>query len=169
MLLCYYGAMSINKLVVIIRYALGGGGLYFALTQLKSDPTNAAAIASMTAVGCVGVLSFVTHVLLHEQDAKRIGFETKTVSFQYEVGFANLAFGLSAIVSYVAHWGVQADTILIFGYALYLLQAGMLHTAKSLKGKKKDITHFIRGGIITFVFSGAMLYLVAQVVTSSAF
>jgi hypothetical protein len=159
----------LNKLVVFVRYAAGGGGLYIGLSQLHSDLPHAVAIACLGAVGVVGTLSFVTHVLLHEQDAKRIGFETKTVSFQYEVGFANLAFGITAIISYFGNWGLQVNTALILAYAIYLFQAGVLHTAKSLAGKKKDMTHLVRGGLITFAFSGAMLYVAFRSVTSSLF
>jgi hypothetical protein len=157
------------KLVAITRYVAGGGGLYIGLSQLHSNLTDAVAIASLSAVGIVGVLSFVSHVLLHKQDAKRIGFETNTVSFQFEVGFANLALGVTAIISYFAHWGIQANTALILAYAIYLFQAGVLHTAKSLSGKKKDVVHLIRGGVTTFVFSGLMLFVVFKSVTSSVF
>ena len=155
------------KIVAFARYAAGGLGLYIGLSHLSSNLTYAVAITSLLSVGAVGVLSFVSHVLLHAQDAKRIGFSTKNVDFQFEVGFANLALGVTAIISYCAHWGLAANTALILAYALYLSQAGILHTVKSLRGKKIDMVHLIRGGAITFIYSGAMLYIALKAITSN--
>ncbi|MBP9718916.1 MAG: hypothetical protein KBD46_00410 [Candidatus Levybacteria bacterium] len=152
------------QLVAFIRYAAGGAGLYLSLSYLHSNVTEAVAIASVSAVGMVGVLSFVSHVLLHTQDAKRIGFSAKNVDFQFEVGFANLAFGVVAIMSYFLNWGLHANTALLLAYAFYLFQAGILHTAKSLFGKKIDMVHLLRGGIITFVYSGTMFYIAFQAI-----
>jgi hypothetical protein len=110
------------------------------------------------AVGFVGVLSFVSHVLLSKQDSRQIGFGSKEKSFQYEVGFANLAIGVAAIVSYSANWGMQANATLLFVYALYLLQAGILHAYVGLKNPKARAANF-RRAIPTFVFSGALYYI----------
>lgn len=146
-----------------MRYVAGGLGLYISLNYLNSNVNEAVAIASLSAVGMVGILSFISHVLLHTQDAKRIGFSTKNVDFQFEVGFANLAFGVVAITSYLLDWGLQVNTSLILAYAIYLFQAGILHAYKSLFGKKIDIVHLIRGGVITFIYSGTMFYIAFQV------
>lgn len=151
-----------------MRYALGGGGLYLAMTRLPSDLPNAVALATLTAVGIVGTLSFVSHVLLHKQDAKQIGFSTKTASFQFEVGFANLAFGVVAIISYFADWGLQANTVLLLAYALYLLQAAILHAYTARANKKTRQTNLVRSGL-TFIFSGLMLYIVSQAISSAQF
>ncbi len=156
------------KLVNILRYALGGGGLYLALTQLNSDLPKATALASLTAVGIVGTMSFISHVLLHKQDAKQIGFKTDSISFQFEVGFANLAFGVVAIISYFAHWGLQANTVLLLSYALYLFQAAILHAYTARADKKNRQPNLIRAGL-TFLFSGTMLYIVLQVMNSGQF
>lgn len=157
-----------SKAVNIARYAVGGGGLYYGLGQLNSNLADAVAIVSLCAVGVVGVLSFISHVLLHEQDAKKIGFSKNTVSFQFEVGFANLAFGLVAIISYLADWGLRVNTALILGYALYLLQAGFLHLYTSRANKKVSRPNIIRA-LVTFVFSGAMLYVVFKSISSNLF
>jgi hypothetical protein len=152
----------------IFRYTLGGGGLYLALGQLHSDASKAAALASLTAVGFVGIMSFVSHVLLHKQDAKQIGFKTDNVSFQFEVGFANLAFGAVALISYFAHWGLRANTVLLLSYALYLFQAAILHAYTARVNKKTRQPNLIRAGL-TFLFSGTMLYIVIQVMNSGQF
>lgn len=156
------------KLVSYIRYAIGGGGLYFALNQASTDIAQGIATATLFAVGVVGVLSFVSHTVLHEGDAKMIGFSSKTPSFQLEVGFANLGFGVVAILSYYQQWGIQANTALLLAYALYLLQAGILHLVESRKKKKLRHANLVRA-CATFIFSGMMLYLVFQAVGSSSF
>jgi len=156
------------KLIFYVRYILGGGGLYLALGQLQGDVSQATATATLFAVGFVGVLSFVSHALLHEGDAKMIGFSSKTPSFQYEVGFANLAFGVVAIVSYFQNWGIQANATLLLAYSLYLLQAGALHLIESRQKKKLRRTNLIRASL-TFVYSGFMLYIAVLAIGSSAF
>lgn len=156
------------KFVNIARYALGGGGLYLAIAELNTDLTQAVALATLSAVGIVGTLSFVSHVLLHGEDAKRIGFSAKTPSFQFEVGFANLAFGVVAFISYFAHWGLQANTVLLLAYALYLLQAAALHAYTGRTNKKTRKANLIRAGL-SFVFSGLMLYIVTQAISSARF
>jgi hypothetical protein len=164
---CYNEAKMV-KLISYIRYLLGGGGLYFALSQAPNDITQAVATATLFAVGIVGVLSFVSHALLHEGDAKMIGFSSKTPSFQNEVGFANLAFGAVAMLSYFQDWGIRANSALLLAYALYLLQAGVLHFVESRKTKKMSRTNLIRA-IVTFVFSGMMLYVALRAIGSSTF
>ena len=158
----------LTKIVNITRYILGGGGLYIALTQLNTDLANALAIASLAAVGIVGVLSFVSHVVLHKEDAKQIGFASNSASFQFEVGFANLAFGFVAIISYFAHWGLQANTVLLLAYALYLFQAAILHAYTSRVNKKARKANLIRAGL-TFIFSGSMLYIAFHAINSGQF
>ncbi len=156
------------KLVFYVRYILGGGGLYVALSQMPNDISQALATATLFSVGIVGILSFISHVLLHEGDAKMIGFSGKTPSFQYEVGFANLAFGVVAVLSYLMLWGIKANTTLLLAYALYLLQAGILHFVESRKSNNMSRANLIRA-ILTFIFSGLMLYIVFQAISSSVF
>lgn len=157
------------KLFAIARYIVGGVGLFIGLSLLNTNLTKAVAVTSLTAVGLVGLISFVSHVMLHAQDARLIGLKAKGDDFQFEVGFANFAFGTTAVISYFAHWGIQANTVLILAYAVYLLQAGILHSTKSLAGKKKDIVHFVRGGLISFAYSGLMLFVAIKAITSGLF
>lgn len=156
------------KLVAYIRYIIGGGGLYLAVNYLQTDIIQATATATLFTVGVVGLLSFVSHVLLHEGDAKLIGFSSKTPSFQYEVGFANLAFGIVAMLSYFQNWGIKANAALLLAYALYLLQAGILHFMESRKNKKMRRANLIRA-LVTFAFSGTMLYVAFVAINSSSF
>lgn len=56
----------------------------------------------------------------------------------FEVGFANLAFGLTGFLPALAEWETHAQVVVLLGYALYLFQAacltdtGILRTRKSL-------------------------------------
>lgn len=146
------------KLMLYLRYGLGGLGLYYAFAQLHTDTAHAVALGSLFAVGLVGVLSFISHALLHEGDAKMIGFSSKTPSFQYEVGFANLAFGVTAIISYFQDWSQQTNAALLLAYGLYLAQAGILHLITARTTKKMRHENLVRA-LLTFAFSGMMLYI----------
>jgi len=151
------------KLMLMVRYALGGTGLYVSISLLNSDLPRGIAIASLTAVGAVGVLSFVSHVCLHAADAEQIGFKAVNPDFQYEVGFANLGIGLAAVISFFGNWGLAADTVIILAYGLYMFQAGALHLYRS-RGKKSSSRANLVRAIPTFVFSGSMLYIVVRAV-----
>lgn len=153
------------RALLFIRYLVGGVGLYFALTQVHENIANSVALATLTAVGCVGVLSFASHVLVSKQDARQIGFGSKEASFQYEVGFANLSIGVAAIVSYSANWGIQANAVLLFIYALYLLQAGILHLYTAMNSKKMRAAN-LRRAIPTFIYSTVLFYIFHLVVLS---
>jgi len=150
------------------RYGIGSIGLYLALAQAPTDISKATATTCLLVVAVVGILSFVSHVFLHKQDANRIGFKPGSASFQFEVGFANLAFGLTALASYWADWGLQANTVIILAYALYLLQSGLLHLYTATQNKKTRRTNVIRGSL-TMVFSVSMLYIAHAAITSAQF
>jgi hypothetical protein len=92
------------------------------------DAASALAVVTPTAVGLVGLLAFVRHFVFHESDAKRLGWESSRPEFQYEVGFANLAFALVAFLAYLGGWAVAAQVAVVLGYGLYLLQAALLCT-----------------------------------------
>lgn len=159
----------LGRLLVNFRYVVGGIGLFFALAQVNTNMTTAVSIAALWAVGAVAILSFVNHVILHKQDAKAVGFGKGDVGFQFEVGFANLAIGVVAVLSFLAQWGVLANVALILVYAFYLLQTGILHTLNTFKGKRLDTMQLVRGGIVTFVFSGALFFIAFRAMTSGLF
>ena len=160
----------IAKIMALLRYLVGGIGLFFGLLLINSGQlTEGVAITSLTAVGLVGIISFVSHSIFHKQDAKIIKLNAVKDDFQIEVGFANLALGLSALIAYIANLGFQVNTILIFAYGIYLLQAGVLHSIRSMSGKKKDYAHLVRGGLVTFLYCIGMFYVVYSAVVSPKF
>ena len=99
------------------------------------DATSALEAVTPTAVGLVGLLAFVRHCLFHESDAKRLGWESIKPEFQYEVGFANLAFALVAFLMYFGEWAVAAQITVVLGYGLYLLQTALFHTWQSVRAE----------------------------------
>ena len=118
----------------ILELVAGILGLGVGFSRLP-DAASALAIVTPTAVGLVGLLAFVRHFVFHESDAKRLGWESTGAEFQYEVGFANLAFALVAFLAYFGGWVAAAQVAVVLGYGLYLLQAALLHTWQSVRGE----------------------------------
>jgi hypothetical protein len=110
------------------------------------------------AVGLVGLLAFVRHFVFHESDARRLGWESTRPEFQYEVGFANLAFALVAFLAYFGGWGVGAQIAAVLGYGLYLLQAALLHTWQSVRGEG-GLRRLFQSALPALIFSLLMIYL----------
>lgn len=74
--------------------------------------------ATLLAVGGGGILSYIRHSLLHRSDGVRLGWDIgRTNPFQIEVGFANLSWGIVAVLAAVLDWGlaVESATFLVFG------------------------------------------------------
>jgi hypothetical protein len=157
------------KVTAFLRYVAGAVGLFIGLSLINTNLNEAVAITALTTVGLVGTISFFSHFIFHAEDAKIVKLKAKGDDFQFEVGFANLAFGLTAIASYVLKWGIVANTVLILAFSIYLFQAGILHSTRALGGKKKDIAHFVRGGLVTFIYCALMLYVVFRAITSGSF
>jgi hypothetical protein len=122
--------MKGNKMAGIISIAgmfTGAAGLFFGFFYLSHKLHTSLEIVTVTTVGIAGTLAFVRHVIFHKSDAKRLGWETERPDWMFEVGFANFAFGFTGFLSVLAKWGIYAQTIVMLGYALYLLQAACLH------------------------------------------
>src|ERR687897_3138860 len=111
----------------ILELIAGIFGVVVGISRLP-DAASALAVVTPTAVGLVGLLAFVRHFVFHESDAKRLGWESGKPEFQYEVGFANLAFASVAFMAYFGGWGVGAQAAVVLGFGLHLLQAALLHT-----------------------------------------
>lgn len=115
--------------IAILRIATGTVSPFFGYYELfDNDLETALDIITITAVGIVGLLNFVGHLIFHKSDARRLGWESSTPYYQCEVGFAHLAFALSAIFIVFGNLGLTAKVLAILGYALYLLQVGILYT-----------------------------------------
>ena len=114
-----------SKWLMLATYAAGGVGLALAFGGLGQEPPTLAA-GCLIAVGGGGGLSFIRHSLFHRSDAARMGWDLgRRNNFQIEVGLANLAWGLAAILAVVLGWGLvaQAMTFLTFGFYLLAVTA----------------------------------------------
>jgi hypothetical protein len=141
----------------ILELVAGIFGVSVGVSRLP-DAASALGVVTPTAVGLVGLLAFVRHFVFHESDARRLGWESTRPEFQYEVGFANLAFALVAFLAYFGRWGVGAQVAAVLGYGLYLLQAALLHTWQSVRGEG-DLRRLFQSAIPALVFSLTMIYL----------
>ena len=108
-----------------LTYAVGAGGLGWALsTAFSSSPDLR--WPCFLAVGIAGILSWVRHSLLNRGDAARMGWDSGTTNpFQVEVGLANLAWGVLAVVAALLSWGlaVYSACFLVFGFYMAFVTA----------------------------------------------
>src|SRR5919107_1158447 len=141
----------------ILELIVGIFGVGVGISRLP-DAASALGVVTPTAVGLVGLLAFVRHFVFHEGDAKRLGWESTGPEFQYEVGFANLAFALVAFLAYFGGWAVAAQVAVVLGYGLYLLQAALLHTWRSVRGEGR-LRRLLQSALPALVFSLLMIYL----------
>jgi hypothetical protein len=140
--------------------AIGGVGIFFGFYFLSTNPLKALAIVTGTCVGIVGTLAFVRHVFFHRSNAARLGWQTDHPDWQFEVGFANLAFGITGCL--VAFWfpSYPAFFVLLCGYSLYLAQAAMLHLYRYLTDEHRSPARLWRSVLGTALFA-AMLGIFA--------
>ena len=141
----------------IPELAAGLIGLGVGFSRLP-DAASALAVATPTAVGLVGLLAFFRHFVFHHSDARRLGWESGKPEFQYEVGFANLAFALVAFLAYFGGWGGAAQAAVVLGFGLYLSQAALLHAWQSVRGRG-GLRRFLRSALPALVFGLCMIYL----------
>lgn len=115
------------RVLHLAEMAIGTVGVFLGFTFLSDNPLLALRIVTGVCVGLVGTLAFVRHVLLHRSDAARLGWHTDRPDWQFEVGFANLAFGSTAFL--VAFWQPSFPALfaLLCGFSVYLAQAAILH------------------------------------------
>jgi len=149
-----------SLIISIIRYiviAIGIAVAYYLFFRW-ADARPAIEIILLTCVAFNGIISFVSHVIFHKSDAKRLGMESANPGFQFEVGFANLALGLGALFSIVFHWGVAANIAIIVCYALYILQAVILHLYRFIKREKSDAGYLWGSVVFTSLYIANMLF-----------
>jgi hypothetical protein len=144
----------------ILELIAGISGVGVGIWRLP-DAASALAVVTPTAVGLVGLLAFVRHFLFHESDAKRLAWEPIRPEFQYEVGFANLAFALVALLAYFGGWAVAAQVAVVLGYGLYLLQAALLHTWQCMHGGGR-LRRLLQSALPALAFSLLIIYLAVE-------
>ena len=106
-----------SRILMIATYVVGFVGAYFGFQSLGNG--DGLALSAILAVGVTGVISFVRHAIYNRSDAVNGGWDYGAVNkFQIEVGLANLAWGVFAILAVGLNWGQKAiaASFLISGF-----------------------------------------------------
>jgi hypothetical protein len=106
-----------SRVLMIATYVVGFIGAYFGFQSLSSG--SGLALSAILSVGVTGIISFVRHAIYNRSDAVNGGWDYGAVNnFQIEVGLANLAWGVFAILAVVLNWGQKAvaASFLISGF-----------------------------------------------------
>lgn len=118
-----------SLIVMIATYVVGGVGVFIGFASINSTPPTLT-WATLLAVGGSGILSFVRHSLLHRSDAARMGWDYgKRNNFQIEVGLANLAWGLVAILVVAVDGGLAAQGTVMAVFGAYLTAVAVMNLA----------------------------------------
>ena len=141
----------------------GAAGIFMGFYYLSISLQTSLGIVTLTTVGLAGVLAFVRHVIFHKSDSKRLGWETERPDWMFEVGFANLAFGVMGFLAVLASWGTQAQAVVLLGYAVYLFQAAALHGYRYFTDEKKSPARLWRSFLATLLYAGMMAFFAIYV------
>ncbi|MBN1166394.1 MAG: hypothetical protein JXA44_04600 [Methanospirillaceae archaeon] len=138
-------------------------GIFITIYFLFTDAALAYRIAAAVLVGIIGIISFIRHSVFYQSDQARMGWQQDHPEFQFEVGYANLAFGISALLAAVLNWGSLACGMMLLTYGIYLLCAFFLHVyhlRTRIEGKARARKSVLNTGFfVFFLFSFAFLAL----------
>lgn len=145
------------RFLSLSRILVSSAGIFFTFWFFGSGDVHLAfQVLVLSSVIYMGLTGFVSHVFFAEEDARRLGWDITERSFQYEVGFANLAFALAAVVTMVAGLSPEARLVTVMAYAFYLLQASGLHLKKYLT-KRRETGYLIRSVLLPMVLEVMMI------------
>lgn len=108
--------MAITYLLAAIGFFLGG--------LLGSPDLTWVCLLSVAAPTLIGA---VRHVVLWRSDSQRLGFATPDPSWMWEVGAANLAIAVGALLAGLLEWGVGAQVVVITVMGVYMAGATAVH------------------------------------------
>jgi hypothetical protein len=124
----------ISTFLMISTYVIGGAGIALGIYFLSSENVEKGLhYALPLMVGGVGVLAMIRHSIFHVSDAARSGVKTEPF-YMIELGFANGAIGILALLAFLADWGVAAEAAITLAFALYLVMAFFLFLARARAG-----------------------------------
>ena len=106
-------------------------GIFTGIFFLFINTETAVRIAAGVLVGIVGFLSFLRHSVFYKSDQIRMGWRQDRPEFQLEVGYANLAIGLWALIAAVLNWGMAACGLALVIYGTYLLCSLFIHVREA--------------------------------------
>jgi hypothetical protein len=105
-------------------------GIFLGIFFLFISIDTAVRLTATTLVGIVGILSFLRHSVYYASDQVRMGWHQDHPEFQIEVGYANLAIGIWALVAAAFSWGLVCG-VMLATYATYLFCALLLHLSQA--------------------------------------
>lgn len=148
------------RLLMILTYIAGAAAIFLGLTYVSDDPKLAMTWVTLLFAVVMGLLSWVRHVLLWQDDAKRLDASNQaTPFFQWEVGFANGAFAVAGLLAVVLEWGVGAMAAVCLAYAMYLIQAALLNGRRYFSGESRTPARLWG----SFIGNAALCILVAVI------
>ena len=152
--------------IAIIRILLVALSIFMGIFFLP-DIAKSIDIILLLAVAVIGILSFFSHVIFHKADAKRLGWESERPDWQFEVGFANLAIGLVALLTYLLGWNILAKSAIVLIYGVYLFQAAILHTIRAIQNHEDDVQHIFMSVFSALAFSGFLIFFAVFAIVST--
>jgi len=157
----------VASIIAIIRYCIIGAGIALAyyLYFRWSDARPALEVILLICVVFNGLISFVSHVIFHKSDAARLGLDSASPGYQFEVGFANLAMGLSALAAFLFQWGMSAYIALVLCYSLYILQAVVFHFWRFIRRERSDAGYLWGSVIFAAIYVANMLFFALAAIT----
>lgn len=154
------------RLMSISGTVIGSIGIFLGFFFLSDNPELSLKIITSSAVGIVGILAFIRHVIFHKSDAQRLGWETERPDWMFEVGFANLAFGIMGLTSVFADLGIETQSLTLIGYSAYLFQAGILHGYRYFTDEKKNPARLWRSSLLTIIYACMMIFFAVHALYS---
>jgi len=130
-----------SKVLMLATYIVGGIGYFIGIGTLQQDPPSLS-VAALLAVTATGVLSFIRHAVYNRSDAVAGGWDYgQRNNFQIEVGLANLAWGVYALLAVVLGWGLMAvsASFLISGLYFGFVAIFVMVTPDSRQRKLRGI------------------------------
>jgi len=157
----------VASVIAIIRYCIIGVGVALAyyLYFTWSDARPALEVILLTCVAFNGLISFLSHVVFYKADATRMGLQSSSSKYQYEVGFANLAIGLSALVAVLFQWGIPVYIILVICYSLYIAQNLVFHFWWFARGERRNAGYLWENVLFTTLYVANMLFFAFATLT----
>lgn len=149
----------------IATYVVGGVGVGFGMYKI-GDSVEALHYAVPLMVGVPGILSFVRHSLFHSSDAIRMGHAIEAPFYIIELGIANGAMGLVALLAFFLNWGAGAEVAVTLSYALYLLCALAFVIYNRVREKELDAGPLARLALWG-LWVGFMLYFAIAAAASA--
>ena len=146
--------------LMIATYVAGGIGLFIGFGTVGDDDLT---LACLLSVGVVGILSFVRHSLFHRSDAARMGWDLgRRNNFQIEVGLANLAWGVVAVLAVALDWGLAVES------AMFLVIGAYITSVSAMEVFFSGGEHRKTGVVVVTAAFGVMLLVLGAMGMSAA-